>query len=487
MWLALEALLLVVQLPYMVSARAQEGAAPVPGVRSEASETLWKEIETAIREGRNGEAESKLRQYRILEPEDPEGILELGRVLSWTDKLDESIDTFTMYLDEYRYDMDIVVERARVRTWKGDLVLAEKEVREVLAREPEHLEGNLLLAAILQWTGRMGPAAEIYRFVLKLDPTNETAQSGEQDVRRATSARAEADFTYSADTSDYLLLKSELGVRYYVTPEATVMPYVSGAMMSSNALATLWGAGGGLDGWYEPDPDWRIGAGADVLYYFNEGGYADFGGELSVEWGPLRWLAAALGFETHLYGEQGQSQAALREGVRYYEAAASLYMSPGDWRISTGIGERFLVLDGYENSAFSASFSPLWKAWGEDLRLYVGTRHWYTSYAQTATGGLYWSPAHHLSNLGVVRFEGVVDNVEFYVDAGAGIGFERKQADSPVGPEWTTFFAAGPLAGAVVRWTPDLETGLEGYASFSSREGRYYALWSTVLDLEYRW
>jgi hypothetical protein len=129
----------------------------------------------------------------------------------------------------------------------------------------------------------------------------------------------------------------------------------------------------------------------------------------------------------------------------------------------------------------------MYRLLGGELRLKLGTRHWYTGYADHATDALYWSPLHHHSHLGMLRFEGGFDSVDFYIEGGAGVGFEKSRAVAGTEGSWDAFFAASPAAGLTVRWTPDFETDVSGWSALSSRDGEFYAVWNAMLNVLYRW
>ena len=101
-------------------------------------------------------------------------------VLSWMDRLDESIALYTALMDSAGasrgFRTKCKVQRAGVISWKKDLERAERELREVIKQDPANAEGLLALGEVLEWRGRFKEAKNAYRDLLLADPGNQAAK-----------------------------------------------------------------------------------------------------------------------------------------------------------------------------------------------------------------------------------------------------------------------------------------------------------------------
>lgn len=458
-------------------------------------ELLWDRAQDAIGKGDYKEADKLLRQYVVLEPDNEAAIRDLARVLSWQARYDESLQYFTLYLEQFSYDVDVAVERAQVIAWQGRYAAAEAEVRKIIVREPENIDANLLLAGVLEWQGKKREAKVVYNWILKLDPDNPAARRGQQEVRRELSPVLELLLSYAQDNGEYLFFGASEGVWLPLTAGFSLKPFLSQAYVSDEVTGALYGLGGGLAGRWATTETVTLKARGDTQYYIGGNDpFVDWGGELSAGWSPLDSLYLEAGLNTQRYGVMAQSAGALEAGVRIWQGTASASYSHRDFLAYGSMSAGALVLDGEQiDIVTSALLYPRLRLFGEDPRFFLGTRHWYTGHTEPAPNGLYWSPARHFSHQLVARVEGnATTNTRYYVEAGGGFGHELVPA-SGVGTtlesdkHWDFFPTYGGGAGLAVDWTKKLTTTTGAWLTATQRGSHEYFLWAADTNLTYRW
>jgi len=458
-------------------------------------ELLWDRAQDAIGKGDYKEADKLLRQYVVLEPENEAAIRDLARVLSWQARYDESLQYFTIYLEQFSYDVDVAVERAQVIAWQGKYPEAEAEVRKILQREPENIDANLLLAGVLEWQGKKREAKEVYNWILKLDPDNPSARKGRQEVRRELSPVLELLLSYAQDNGGYLFLGASEGVWLPLTAGFALKPFLSQAHVADDGTGPLYALGGGLAGRWATTDDLTLNARGDTAYV--TGGrdpFVDWGGELTVSWTPWDSVYLEAGLDTASYGMMSQSAASLEAGVRIWRGNASASYSTGDFAAYGSMSAGSLVLDGEQvDIVTSALLYPRLRLFGEDPRFFLGTRHWYTGHTEPAPDDLYWSPARHFSHQLAARLEGdAFGNSQYYLEASGGFGHELVPA-SGVGTtleedkHWDFFPTYGGGAGLSTNWTTRLSTALGAWMAATQRGSHDYFLWAADMNLSYRW
>lgn len=101
-------------------------------------------------------------------------------LLSWMDRLDESIALYTRLIDDEKvpapFRAKCRIRRAEAISWKKELEPAVAELREVIKLDPKNPDAKLQLGEILEWQGRFKEAKDQYRDVLVADPENPVAK-----------------------------------------------------------------------------------------------------------------------------------------------------------------------------------------------------------------------------------------------------------------------------------------------------------------------
>lgn len=479
-------------LPQLLS-QQEEPATPVPA-------DILDEARGKVGEGDYPNAARLMSQYLVFVPDDSQARLELARVLSWDARYGEALVIYDEILAGRAFDSDLGVERAQVLGWMGKYPEAEAAVRGVLALEPEHIDANLLLAALLEWQGRVEESQQIYQWVLKLDPdrAGETADKEPENPAAGREWLLRFANQYTGDINGFMRFGSRIGLGVPIVPYVRLTPFAEGSVMDDENSDALWGAGGGLA------LDWRVverfsmGIEGGALYYFDLPDQVDWQGAFKLSAAATDWLYLSLKLHTELYGAAGQSLPALVGGVRAWGGDLSAYSASGRFEGFALLSLTNLVRDGYSNSLVTTGLlSPMIRLFGEDHRLFLGYKLWFTGHSEAAPLAYrYWSPARYLTHHLLLHLKGPVGNGSYFVEAGGGIGQELEPATgtgtpSPVAEHWSYFPAAVAGAGLRLPLTTRLELEMGGWTTYSRRlEGAtdsQYVLWFLEANLNYRW
>ncbi len=458
------------------------------------------EARTKVGEGDYESATTLLRQYLALEPDDRTASIELARVLSWDARYPESLAVYDGLVADSAFDSDLGVERAQVMGWMGKYPEAEAAVRGVLALEPEHLEANLLLASLLEWQGKTEESQQVYQWILKLDPSQQK-EGVTQDPTPPTQTREwllRFHNEYSGDINGFMRFSSRLGLRIPVFPVVSLTPFAHATVMDEKARAALWGAGGGLA------IDWQVverlsmGVEGSGLYYPDLPEQVDWRGAFAITAAPAEWLYLSLRLHTELYGELGQSMAALTGGVRSWGGDLSAYTVLGRFEAFALLTLQSLDRPGYANSLVTTGlFSPKVRLFGETHRLYLGYKLWFTGHSEAAPLIFnYWSPARYFTHHLMIHLAGPVGAGSYFVEAGGGLGHEYEPASgvgspTPRSAQWALFPVAVGGAGLRLPLAPRVELETGGWTTFSRRidgaTDSQYVLWFVEANLNFRW
>jgi len=473
----------------------------IPGQEAPAdAAALWQEAQEAMSRGDYETAEQLLKQYIILEPTELGGKRELARLMSWQGRYDEALKYYDQCLAEDPGDLDTATEKARVLGWQGRFPEAEAEARRVVETEPEHVEGNLVLAALLEWQGRSDEAGEVYAWVLKLDPDNETARKGRPVKETGLRVRSavEWDSRHTGDNQDFLLLATRLGWRFIGVEGFSLKLFGAGAIIDDASRNRLYGAGGGAQASLTIGERLRIDAEAEVLDYVDAGNLLDIGGRLNVGFAALPSLYLGLRFHTSLYGPIAQSLATMEGEVRHYSPTGYAYFEYGVFSVYGEYTVAPLVMDSYDTRVVSSGMlTPRFKLVGRDHRLYAGYKLWFTGHSDPAPSEYgYWSPAQYYTHQHSLSLGGTLGQRGSYdLEVGGGMGHEYepvKGEDSEFeqAARWTWFPVASAGGGIKKGWTERFETELRAWTVFSRREleggSSEYILWNVDLNVLYR-
>lgn len=453
-----------------------------------------------------------LKEYVELKPEDKVALKQLGQVYSWQANYEQSIVWYDRYLDLAPHDLDLMVEKAQVMGWQGLYSEAEALVRTVLAEEPEHVDGNLLLAGLLEWQGKKKEADKVYSWILKLDPANETAKQGHQELHTGSYQSVEWVTQYLADNQDFWLVSTRLGLRFPVGEKVNLMPYLAGTFLGDAGTSVLPGIGGGMTGGWKINERFYLQGDIGATYYFDANNSVDWGGMLEMDMTLLPELFMLVKFDTFLYGVLGQSTSAISESLRYYRLLLGLYSQVGIFSLYADFsvnflpgqtplppaGQTALVGSEYTDLVLTAQVYPKLKLFGKDWKVHLGYKLWYTSHDERPSQKYgYWSPNQYFSHQLLARLEGLLgERANLYLEAGGGFGHELTWATGigtaqEKAEEWRYFPVAS--GGAGVEWTPvaPFTARLGGWLVYSSRDEAgvklTYVLWNVELGLIYRW
>ncbi len=458
------------------------------------------EARTKVGEGDFETAAVLLNQYLLFNPDDSQARLELGRVYSWDGRYEEALQVYNQLVEAEGFDSDLRVERAQVIGWTGDYPAAEAAVQAVLAVEPEHIDANLLLASLLEWQGRTEESQKVYQWVLKLDPNSGSAGTASEPQEPGTAGEWLLRFAnqYVGDINGFTRFGSRLGLRLPVLPLISLTPFAMASVMDDSDNSALWGAGGGLA------IDWRVakklsmGVEGGALYYFDLSDQVDWQASLRASSALADWLHVSLRLHTELYGEAGQSLAALVGGVRTWGGDLSTYMASGRFEMFAMLTLLYLDRPDYTGSLVTTGMAtPRIRLFGDEHRLFLGYKLWFTGHSEASPLIYnYWSPARYLSHHLLLHLKGPIGGGSYYIEAGAGVGHEFEPesgvgTDSFVEENWSFFPVAQAGAGLRLPLTTRLELELGGWATYSKRlEGSLsneYMLWFLEANLNYRW
>mgnify|MGYP002640461610 CR=1 FL=1 len=458
------------------------------------------EARSKVGEGDYANAAKLLSQYLVFVPDDSQARLELARVLSWDASYDESLAVYDEILAARAFESELGVERAQVLGWMGRYPEAEAAVREVLAVEPEHVDGNLLLASLLEWQGRQEEAQEVHKWLLKIDPSSQPAESEIETKSPEPGDAWQLRFAnrYSGDINGFALYGSRLGLRMPVLPLFSLTPYAMTTMLDDPNSAAQWGVGGGLAIDWKVVEEVSMGIDAGALYYLDLPDHTDWQGAFKVSTAPVDWLYLAMRLHTELYGEAGQSLAALANGVRAWGGDLSAYSAYGRFEAFALLTLVSLDRPGHSSSLVTTGLvAPMVRLFGDNHRLFLGYKLWFTGHSEAAPVTYsYWSPARYLTNHLLLHVKGPIGSGGYFVEAGAGVGQEFEPAagegtTSPVAEHWSFFPVAQAGAGVRLPLTARLELEMGGWTTYSKRlegaTGSQYVLWFLEANLNYRW
>ncbi len=103
-----------------------------------------------------------------------------AQLLSWTNKLKESIALYDELLSEKKLPNDLRYtlwrRRAEVKAWTKDFETAHTELDSLVNMDPENTEALLLKGEIYEWEGEFPLAKKIYGAILEIDENNNAAK-----------------------------------------------------------------------------------------------------------------------------------------------------------------------------------------------------------------------------------------------------------------------------------------------------------------------
>ncbi len=103
-----------------------------------------------------------------------------AQLLSWTNKLKESVALYNDILTEEKLPNDLRHtlwrRRAEVKAWTKDFETAHAELDSLTAMDPDNAEALLLKGEIYEWEGEFQKAKKTYGRILELDEGNKAAK-----------------------------------------------------------------------------------------------------------------------------------------------------------------------------------------------------------------------------------------------------------------------------------------------------------------------
>ena len=120
----------------------------------------------------------------------------LARALAFSGQWDEALRVLDGLSLAHPENTDLLVFRARVKSWKHDFQAAEAGYAEVLRLNPGNSEAQTGLAEIASWKGDYSTALALYRQVLEKEPLNPDIhfRLGRVHLWQGSFARAEENF-----------------------------------------------------------------------------------------------------------------------------------------------------------------------------------------------------------------------------------------------------------------------------------------------------
>lgn len=141
-------------------------------------ESLFQQGESAFRDGDTRTAERKYREVLEIDPHHLPSLLRLAVVVSWTDRLEESIGIYEHALEIDPGNLRGRLGLAKVESWTGDFDRAIALYEGVLQDQPGHREATLGLARTLSWADQPARARVLYGELLERDPADIEARNG---------------------------------------------------------------------------------------------------------------------------------------------------------------------------------------------------------------------------------------------------------------------------------------------------------------------
>jgi tetratricopeptide (TPR) repeat protein len=136
-------------------------------------------------------AATALEQYLwFYQPGDREARIRLARAYAWAGLTDKAIATYSDLLT-IQDDPTLRFERAQLYAWAGRERLAEQELHQVIAQQPDHAPSLKLLGDLARWRGDLERALGRYRQALAAAPADE-------ELKVALRETEEAQATFAA-------------------------------------------------------------------------------------------------------------------------------------------------------------------------------------------------------------------------------------------------------------------------------------------------
>ena len=139
------------------------------------------DIEQADRAYVNEDYAAALTAYQAVlddEPENLRALMRAAQLLSWENRLDESIDLYNRALDVAPGNRDALLGRSTVQSWAEQNDEAQAGFNTLLERDPGDTEALLGRARSQAWSGQHREARVDYERVLQLDADNVDAKVG---------------------------------------------------------------------------------------------------------------------------------------------------------------------------------------------------------------------------------------------------------------------------------------------------------------------
>lgn len=427
--------------------------------------------------GRFAAADSSYLVWLKAHPADTVALLDRARALSWAGRLDEAL---AIYAGVGSSSREASKGRARVLTWKGDLLGGEAAWEDLTRRFPDDPEVWVGLGQVRRWLGRPRAALAALDQALRVRPGYEDALQQRRWVEADLDPSVEVSvlLTHDSDHNDMRSMTAAGGQALGPTGRLTA------AVVSRNA--TLNDAEASANtvraAWRIQSPNGRLGVAFDFAITNFDARTTALLPKTSATLpsGGLRGTAqignhVAVGAGAHrsLFDEV---VATMRSGVALdlYDADVLLRL-PARVSVNAGanIGSVARGADG-ANDRWGASAEARWSV-KRNVSVAVNTRAF--GYERTATDG-YFSPRRfQLTQLSAHWNRGRDLGWQCSADAGGGRQTLRLRDDSEVASR----FAWNASAAFGFRWRPGVEWYTSGiFANVASPS-------ATISDAEYRY
>ncbi|MCA1732817.1 MAG: tetratricopeptide repeat protein, partial [Acidobacteria bacterium] len=161
----------------------------------------------AMEAGSHAEAEILFRRAIALEPSVVQHRISLAEALIAQQRLREAEAILAAIPPASRTRQgDLLL--AQVRLWLGRLAEAAEGFRALTSANPGHVEAREGLARALYWAGDWPAAAAEYRSVLAIQPENEAARQALAEISIVSAAHAEAGVSIARDDQPYRRARS---------------------------------------------------------------------------------------------------------------------------------------------------------------------------------------------------------------------------------------------------------------------------------------
>lgn len=144
------------------------------------------------------EAIDLLEKLYVDHPDQLSALAELGHAQAGNKQLDEAAKTYRSYL-ERSPEVAVRLDLARVLSWANHLEEARAEYQEILSKAPDNFEAGLGMAQVTSWQGKTAEALERYEALLKVKPGSRDALLGKAQV-----------LSWSGRTKESLVILEEL-------------------------------------------------------------------------------------------------------------------------------------------------------------------------------------------------------------------------------------------------------------------------------------